>query len=91
MHGILSGTYLLDGTASARSARTSPFMHFTLILLKILQWIKDKKISLDLSIRALALQVRRQILIERITVKLNNLKIQFKQNILDTYLEQLWA
>ena len=65
--------------------------YFTLILLKILQWIKDKKISLDLSIRALALQVRRQILIERITVKLNNLKIQFKQNILDTYLEQLWA
>jgi SRSO17 transposase len=65
--------------------------YFTLILLKILQWVKDKKISLDLSIRALALQVRRQILIERITVKLNNLKIQFKQNILDSYLEQLWA
>jgi SRSO17 transposase len=65
--------------------------YFTLILLKILQWVKDKKISLDLSIRALALQVRRQILIERITVKLHNLKIQFKQNILDSYLEQLWA
>jgi hypothetical protein len=58
---------------------------FTLILFKTLQWIKDKKISLDLSIRTLALQVRRQILIERITVKLNNLKIQFKQNILDNY------
>ncbi len=65
--------------------------YFTLILLKILQWVKDKKISLDLSIRTLALQVRSQILIERITVKLNNLKIQFKQNILDTYLEQLGA
>jgi SRSO17 transposase len=65
--------------------------YFTLILLKILQWLKDKKISLDLSIRALALQVRRQILVERITVKLKNLKIQFKQNILDSYLEQLWA
>ncbi len=62
-----------------------------LILLKILQWVKDKKISLDLSIRALALQVRRQILIERITVELDNLKIQFKQNILDSYLGQLWA
>jgi SRSO17 transposase len=65
--------------------------YFTLILLKILQWLKDKRISLDLSIRASALQVRRQILIERITVKLNNLKIQFKQNILDSYLEQLWT
>jgi SRSO17 transposase len=65
--------------------------YFTLILLKILQWVKDKKTSLDLSIRALALQVRRQILIERITVKLNHLKVQFKQNILDSYLEQLWA
>jgi SRSO17 transposase len=65
--------------------------YFTLILLKILQWIKDKKISLDLSIRTLALQVRRQILIERITLNLKTLKIQFKQNILDTYLEQLCA
>lgn len=65
--------------------------YFTLILLKILRWLKDKSISLDLSIRTLALQVRRQILIERITVKLKNLKIQFKQNILDIYLDQLCA
>jgi hypothetical protein len=65
--------------------------YFTLILLKILQWLKDKRISLDLSIRALAVQTRRQILIERITVKLHNLKIQFKQNILDSCLEELCA
>lgn len=65
--------------------------YFTLILLKILQWVKDKKISLDLSIRTLALQVRKQILIERITLKLKTLKIHFKQNILDTYFEQLCA
>jgi hypothetical protein len=65
--------------------------YFTLILLKILQWLKDKSISLDLSIRTLALQVRRQILIERIIVRLNNLKIHFKQNILDSYLQQLCA
>ena len=65
--------------------------YFTLVLLKILQWLKDKSISLALSIGFLALQVRKQILIERITVKLNNLKIQFKQNILDSYLEQLCA
>jgi SRSO17 transposase len=65
--------------------------YFTLVLLKVLQWSKDKSISLTLSIGFLALQVRKQILIERITVKLNNLKIQFKQNILDSYLEQLCA
>jgi SRSO17 transposase len=65
--------------------------YFTLVLLKILQWSRDKSISLTLSIGFLALQVRKQILIERITVKLNTLKIQFKQNILDSYLEQLCA
>ena len=65
--------------------------YFTLILLKILQWLKDKSITLDLSIRTLALQVRKQILVERITLKLKNLKIQFNQNILDSYLEQLCA
>jgi len=65
--------------------------YFTLVLLKILQWLKDKSISLALSIGFLALQVRKQILIERITLKLNNLKIQFKQNILDSYLELLCA
>lgn len=65
--------------------------YFVLILLKILQWLKDKSISLDLSIRRLAFQVRRNILLENITVTLETMKIQFKQNILDTYLEQLWA
>jgi hypothetical protein len=63
--------------------------YFVLILLKILQWLKDKSISLDLSIRRLAFQVRKNILFENITVTLNAMKIQFKQNILDTYLEQL--
>jgi SRSO17 transposase len=65
--------------------------YFVLILLKILQWLMDKSISLDLSIRRLAFQVRKNILFENITVTLNTMKIQFKQNILDTYLEQLWA
>jgi hypothetical protein len=62
-----------------------------LILLKILQWLKDKNASLDLSIRSLAFHVRRHILLENITVTLKSMKIQFKQNILDSYLEQLWA
>lgn len=65
--------------------------YFVLILLKILQWLKDKRMCLDLSIRQLAFQVRKNILFENISVTLNAMKIQFKQNILDTYLEQLWA
>jgi len=65
--------------------------YFVLILLKILQWLKDKSISFDLSIRRLAFQVRKNILFENVTVTLETMKIQFKQNILDTYLEQFWA
>jgi len=65
--------------------------YFVLILLKILQWLKDKNISLDLSIRQLAFQVRKNILFEKITVTLKTMRIRFKQNILDTYLEELWA
>ncbi len=65
--------------------------YFVLILLKILQWLKDKSSSLDLSIQRLAFQVRKNILIENLTVTLKTMQIQFKQNILDTYLEQLWA
>jgi hypothetical protein len=65
--------------------------YFVLILLKVLQWLKDKNISLDLSIRRLAFQVRKNILLENITVTLNTMQIRFKQNILDTYFEQLWA
>jgi hypothetical protein len=61
-----------------------------LIFLKILQWLRDKKTSLNLSIRLLAFHVRRYILIEHITVTMKNMRIQFKQNILDSYLEHLW-
>jgi len=62
-----------------------------LIFLKILQWLRDKKASLHSSIRLLAFQVRRCVLIEHITVTMKNMRIQFKQNILDSYLEQLWT
>jgi IS4 transposase len=64
--------------------------YFVLILLKILQWLRDKSISLDLSIRRLAFQVRKNILFENITVTLKTMQIRFKQNILDTYLEELY-
>ena len=65
--------------------------YVVLILLKILSWVKDKSISLDLSIRRLAFQVRKNILFENITVTLKTMQIRFKQNILDTYLDELWA
>jgi len=65
--------------------------YLVLVLLKVLQWLKDKKRALNLSIRSLAFQIRKHILLESITVTLKNMRIQFKQNILASYLEQLWA
>jgi len=65
--------------------------YFILIFLKILRWLKDKSIPLDLSIRWLAFQVRKNVLLENITVTLKTMQIRFQQNILDTYLDQLWA
>ena len=65
--------------------------YFVLVLLKILQWLKDKKRALDLSIRLLAFQLRKHILLESISVTLEHMQIRFKQNILGTYFEKLWA
>ena len=80
-----------DLQAIQRHVALALLSYFVLILLKILQWLKDKRMCLDLSIRHLAFQVRKNILFENISVTLKAMKIQFKQNILDTYLEQLWA
>jgi hypothetical protein len=63
--------------------------YFALIVLKILQWLRDKTACLNLSIRLLAFHVRRYILVEHITVTMKTMRIRFKQNILDTYLEQI--
>jgi hypothetical protein len=60
-----------------------------LILLKILQRLRDQSSSWDLSIRSLAFHVRKHILLEKITVTLESMKILFQQNILDSYLEKL--
>lgn len=62
-----------------------------LILLKILQWLTNRDASLDLSIRSLAFLLRRHILLENITATFKAMKIQFQQNILDSYLEKLWV
>jgi SRSO17 transposase len=62
-----------------------------LILLKILQRLRDQNTSWDLSIRSLALHVRRHILLENITITFKTMRIRFQQNILDSYLEKLWV
>lgn len=62
-----------------------------LILLKILRWLRHQNTFLDSSIRSLAFHVRRHILLENITVVFKAMRIQFKQNILDSYLERLWV
>jgi len=60
-----------------------------LILLKILQRLRDQSSSWGSSIRSLAFHVRRYILLEKITVTLESMRIRFQQNILDSYLEKL--
>ena len=66
--------------------------YFILVLLKILQWLKDHaNVSLHSSIRFWASLLRKHILLERITVQLKTMKVQFTQNVLDTYFEKLWA
>jgi len=62
-----------------------------LIFLKILQRLRVQNASWNLSIRSLAFHVRRYILLENITLTFKAMKIQFQQNILDSYLEKLWV
>jgi hypothetical protein len=77
--------------AIQRHAALSLLSYALLILLKILQWLRDQTVSLDISIRLLAFQVRRHILLKHITLTLNRMKVEFNQSFLDTYLEKLWA
>ena len=62
-----------------------------LILLKILQQLRNPSASWNLSIRSLAFHVRKHILLENITVTFKAMRIQYHQNILDSYLEKLWV
>jgi SRSO17 transposase len=77
--------------AIQRHAALSLLSYTLLILLKILQWLRDQTVSLEVSIRLLAFQVRRHILLKHITLTLNRMKVEFNQSFLDTYLEKLWA
>lgn len=65
--------------------------YFVLIMLKILQSLNHSTVSPEATIRALAALVRRNILAETITITLKTMRVRFKQNILDSYLEQLGA
>jgi SRSO17 transposase len=60
-----------------------------LVFFAILALSKDKGATSYMSIRRLAFLVRRDIFIENIKVTLRTMRIQFKQNILDAYLEKL--
>jgi hypothetical protein len=60
-----------------------------LVFFSILAVSKDNEAILSISIRRLAFHVRRHILIENIKVTLKTMRIQFKQNILDAYLEKV--
>jgi len=81
-----------------RNFMTSPQRHealvllsyFVLMFLKVLHWLRDKNTISDLSIRRLAFYVRKHILIGNITIILKTTKIQFKQNILDTYFDPIY-
>jgi hypothetical protein len=75
--------------AIVRHTALALIAYFVLTILKILQWFKNKHLALSLSIRLLAFQVRKFVLVQFITGTLASMKICFKQNILDTYLEQL--
>ena len=75
--------------AITRHVALALLSYFALIVLKILHWLPEKTACLNLSIRLLAFHVRRHILVEHITVIMKTMRIRFKQNILDTYLEQI--
>jgi SRSO17 transposase len=86
------GDYQVRNLQAIRRHVALSLLSYTfLILLKILQWLRDQTVSLDVSIRLLAFQVRRHILLKHITVTLNRMKVEFNQNFLDIYLEKLWA
>ncbi len=74
-----------------RHVALSLLSYSVLVFLKILQWLRDKTISLTSSIRLLALYVRKHIIIEQISVTLRCMKVCFNQNILEYYLEKIYA
>jgi len=74
-----------------RHVALSLLSYSVLVFLKILQWLRDKTISPTPSIRLLAFYVRKHIIIEQISVTLRCMKVRFNQNILEHYLEKIYA
>jgi hypothetical protein len=65
--------------------------YFVLIMLKILQSRKNSTVFPGATIRTLAALLRRNILVQTITITLKAMRVRLKQNILDSYLEQFAA
>jgi hypothetical protein len=61
--------------------------YLVLTLLRVLQGLGEKNKALDSSICLLAFHLRKYILLESITMTLKTMKIRFKQNILDSCLD----
>ena len=77
--------------AILRHVALSLLSYCVLVLLKILQWMRDKACSLTISIRQLAFYVRKHIIIEQISVTLRSMEIRFEQNLLELYLEKIYV
>jgi len=75
--------------AIQRHAALALLSYSLLVFFAILAVSKDNDATLYMSIRRRAFHVRKHILIENIKVTLRTMRIQFKQNILDAYLEKL--
>lgn len=77
--------------AIERNAVLALLSYCLLILLKILQRLRGPIAPPNLSFGSLAFHVRKHILLEHITVTFKAMRIQYRQNILDSYLEKLWV
>ena len=75
--------------AIQRHAALALLSYSLLVFFAILAVSKDNDATLYMSIRRRAFHVRKHILIQNIKVTLRTMRIQFKQNILDAYLEKL--
>jgi len=73
-----------------RHVALSLVSYVVLVVLKILQWLRDKTISLTISIRLLASYVRKHIIIEQISITLKCMKVRFEQHVLESYLEKIY-
>ena len=77
--------------AILRHVALSLLSYCVVVLLKILQWMRDNAFSLTISIRQLAFYIRKHIIIEQISVTLRSMEIRFEQNLLELYLDKIYV